>query len=66
MVRELPPAVIGFGQSPLEHERPHRSVEDKNSLPQELVELLPPHLRDRLGSADGQASAARTDDEPPA
>src|SRR3954468_5605624 len=42
------------------------SLLDLPVLPQELVELLPPHLRDRWGSAESQASAARTDDEPPA
>jgi len=42
------------------------SLLDLPVLPQELMELLPPHLRDRLGSPEGQASAARTDDAPPA
>jgi NAD+ kinase len=42
------------------------SLLDLPVLPQELVELLPPQLRERLGSGEGQASAARPDDEPPA
>jgi NAD+ kinase len=42
------------------------SLLDLPVLPQELLELLPAQLRERLGSGEGQASAARSDDEPPA
>jgi NAD+ kinase len=41
------------------------SLLDLPVLPQELLELLPPHLRERLGSDVGQASAARAHDDPP-
>jgi NAD+ kinase len=41
------------------------SLLDLPVLPQELLELLPPQLRSRLGSGEGQASAARPHDDPP-
>jgi NAD+ kinase len=41
------------------------SLLDLPVLPQELLELLPEQLRERLGSGEGQASAARPHDDPP-
>lgn len=41
------------------------SLLDLPVLPQELLELLPVHLRNRLGSGEGQASAAHPRDHPP-